>query len=243
MRAEVRNTIQEIVMPYVLSEKNDHQDRVIIDEVVEKLAEQAADNITQNILVVSVYTHVFEDVSYAINSFLSQGVHVGLSTIQTKTPTVLVAAAICEVAEQYDYEGAFLGELNYAITRFIQRVPQIKVARDDWDKEFRYWYYARTAEALKAVSLSTMHMKIGIAGVYEDVKDEYKRRVNVAYEAEQVINNGDCYDTPYYTKLVEVIGYQGEHIGYQEVMVKRSEKTVNEDSLDAHFILHKNSKA
>jgi len=228
-------------MPYIPSKKTGSPDRAMIDEAVEKLAESAARNITRNMMVIPLYTRVFEDIAHSIKFFLDTRVRVGLSTLQIKTPTALVAVAICEASEWYDYEGAFLGELNYAITRFIQRVPQIKVELGDWDEEFRYWYYARTIEALRAGSLNAMHMKNGISGVYEDVKDEYKRRVNVAYEAEQIIKNGDCYDTPYYTKLVEVIGHQGEHVGYQEVMLKRSEETMSEDILGMHFILHKNS--
>ena len=72
---------------------------------------------------------------------------------------------------------------------------------------------------------------IGIGGVFEDVKDEYKRRVNTAYEAAQIVKNGDCYDTPYYTKLIEVIDSDGHHVGYQEVMVKRSHFTVGFDTI------------
>ncbi len=39
-------------------------------------------------------------------------------------------------------------------------------------------------------------------GALEDVKDEYKRRANTAYEAAQIRKSEDCYDTPYHTELV-----------------------------------------
>jgi hypothetical protein len=38
----------------------------------------------------------------------------------------------------------------------------------------------------------------------KDVKDEYKRRVNTAYEALQIRKSGDCYEkSPFHTQLVE----------------------------------------
>ena len=58
----------------------------------------------------------------------------------------------------------------------------------------------------------------GFVGVLEDVKDEYKRRVNTAYEAVQIKKSGDCYDTPYHTELVDVKDKDGNVVGWQEVM-------------------------
>lgn len=69
-------------------------------------------------------------------------------------------------------------------------------------------------------------------GVLQDVSAEHKRRVNVAYEAAQIVKSGDCYDTPYYTRLVEVVDKDGKHVGHFEVMLKRSEETLNKDLLD-----------
>lgn len=60
----------------------------------------------------------------------------------------------------------------------------------------------------------------GLTGVFEDVKDEYKRRVNTAYEAAQILKSGDCYElAPYRTQLVAdtVDGVAG----WQEVMLPR----------------------
>ena len=38
--------------------------------------------------------------------------------------------------------------------------------------------------------------------MFEDIKDEYKRRVNSAYEAAQILKSGDCYDyVPFRTQL------------------------------------------
>ncbi|MGC8516874.1 MAG: DUF6899 family protein, partial [Candidatus Acidifodinimicrobium sp.] len=58
----------------------------------------------------------------------------------------------------------------------------------------------------------------GIVGVLEDIKDEYKRRVNTAYEAVQIKKSGDCYDTPYHTELIDIKDSNGNIIGWQEVM-------------------------
>lgn len=116
-----------------------------------------------------------------------------------------LAESICDVSIPYGYDGAFLGELNYSITRLIQLIPQIMVDRGIFKTAFRYWLYA------------------GIAGVLIDVKDEYKRRVNTAYEAEQIMKSGDCYDTPFHTRLIKIKGKDAltKRIikGYQEIMV------------------------
>jgi hypothetical protein len=116
-----------------------------------------------------------------------------------------LAKAICDVSIPYKYDGAFLGELNYSITRLIQRIPQIMVDREIFKSALRYWIYA------------------GIVGVLIDIKDEYKRRVNTSYEAAQIVKSGDCYDTPFYTKLVEIIDQTGKVIGHQEVMIKKED--------------------
>ena len=116
-----------------------------------------------------------------------------------------LANAICDVSIPYKYDGAFLGELNYSITRLIQRIPQLMVDKGFFKSALRYWIYA------------------GIAGVLIDIKDEYKRRVNTSYEAAQIVKSGDCYDTPYYTKLVEIIDQIGKVVGYQEVMIKKED--------------------
>jgi hypothetical protein len=61
----------------------------------------------------------------------------------------------------------------------------------------------------------------GIAGVFEDVKDEYKRRVNTAYEALQIRKSGDCYDkSPFRTQLVEFEASGTK--GWIEVMLPQS---------------------
>ena len=134
-----------------------------------------------------------------------------------------------------------MGELNYAMTRFVQRVPQIKVANNSWTQELRYWLYARTVSALIYASRHTEDLDLGIDGVFEDIKDEYKRRVNTSYEAAQILKSGDCYDTPYYTRLVEVVDEDGNLIGHMEVMLKRGDETLTKDMLDGVFVLKKKS--
>ena len=39
-----------------------------------------------------------------------------------------LADKIAEVAQKYHYDGAFLGELNYALTRLIQHLPRALIA-------------------------------------------------------------------------------------------------------------------
>ena len=219
-------------MPYVPSKKTDGKstDREVLDLAVESLAEEAVGNITNNLSLVEVYKHVFIVVAQELHSIMR-----GKKTDSGSEGTL--AKAIHEVGDKYGYEGAYLGELNYAFTRFIQRVPQIKVKNNVWTQEIRYWLYATTVEALIYASHETRTLGIGVSGVFEDIKDEYKRRVNVSYEAEQILKSGDCYDTPYYTRLVEVVDENGTHVGHQEIMLKRSNDTINKDLLDGKIVL------
>lgn len=223
-------------MPYVPSKKTDNRskDREILDAAVESLAWQAADEITNNLSLIAVYRNIFFRVADELAYLLKGG------EVSQDHPSWL-AEAILETGKGHEYEGAYLGEFNYAITRLIQRVPQIKVENKEWKQEFRYWLYAATIEALIRASTYAQSLSIGISGVFEDIKDEYKRRVNTAYEAEQIIKSGDCYDTPYYTRLIGIEDEAGNLIGYQEIMLKRSPETLGRDILNGRIILRKNT--
>jgi len=122
-----------------------------------------------------------------------------------------VADTIAGVAAKYGYEGAFAGELNYFLTRLLNHLPRSLVNAGVLKEEIRYWIQPL------------------MYGVLLDVALEHKRRVNVSYEAAQIVKSGDCYDTPYYTRLVEVVDQDGNHMGYQEVMLKRGEDTLTKD--------------
>ena len=222
-------------MPYVPSKKTNGKstDREILDKVVEILAREAAGKINDNLSLIEVYKSIFLNVAHSLADYLS-----GYREIKGSSESNL-ALAIYEVGEKYGYQGAYLGEFNYAFTRFIQRVPQIKVKNGEWIRELRYWLYAATVEALTFAAHETQKMGIGISGVFQDIKDEYKRRVNTAYEAEQLLKNGDCYDTSYYTRLVEVVDENGVHVGYQEIMLKREDTTLNKDVLEGKIVLKK----
>ena len=194
-----------------------------------------AENTKTNFSVLEAYKNVLSDIGYTLVGLQTPGSFAPVSPAEAPRE---LAETIFEVAKGYNYEGAFLGELNYAITRLIQRVPQIKVSLGQYEakSEIRYWLYAVTVEALIFASDQFKSSGIGISGVFEDIKDEYKRRVNVAYEAAQIIKSGDCYDTPYYTRLVNVRDEAGEIIGHQEIMLKRSEATLNQDVLEGSFV-------
>jgi len=122
------------------------------------------------------------------------------------------------------HKGSWLGRLNYALTRLIQVVPRKMVDKGFWKEEFRYWLYAQTVGALVRSAME-IHAQgddwatDGIVGVLFDVKDEYKRRVNSAYEAFQIRKAGDCYTTRYRTELSEVKdAASGSVVGYSEIM-------------------------
>tara|TARA_B100001971_G_C17988465_1_gene431063 strand:- start:419 stop:589 length:171 start_codon:yes stop_codon:yes gene_type:complete len=50
------------------------------------------------------------------------------------------------------------------------------------------------------------------------------------------MKSGDCYGGPYYTRLVEVVDENGNHIGHQEIILKRSKETVGQDVLGVKFV-------
>lgn len=129
-----------------------------------------------------------------------------------------LADGIAKVSKKYAYDGAFVGELNYSLTRLIQHLPRSLQEIQGFKSELRYWIYA------------------SIVGVLVDVKDEYKRRVNTAYEAAQIEKSGDCYDTPYYTRLIDVVNEAGEKIGTTEIQLKRSDSTLNVDTLPLKLV-------
>ncbi len=224
-------------MPYVPSKKTDGKstDREILDLAVEKLAQEAAKRITGNSSAIRVYKKIFLNIARELES-LSEG-----AETENSGADVELARSVWETGEKYGYDGAFLGELNYSITRLIQRVPRIKVENGEWKEkdELRYWLYAATVSALIYAADKTGGGEIGINGVFEDIKDEYKTRMNTAYEAAQIVKSGDCYDGPYYTRLVEVVDEDGNLIGHQEVMLKRSDETLSKDVLELKVVLKK----
>jgi hypothetical protein len=135
-----------------------------------------------------------------------------------------LARCILDTAASYGIQGGWTGELNYAVTRLLQTVPYQLYKKGEWQEPLRYWIYAETVGALTRTAWD-LHTECaddyignGLCGVFIDIKDEYKRRVNTAYEAAQILKSGDCYDrTTFRTQLVPV-SVNGVD-GYQEVML------------------------
>jgi len=139
-----------------------------------------------------------------------------------------LAACIVDTAQGYAQKGAWTGELNYAVTMLIQAVPYKLYRQGVWEECLRYWLYAQTVGALTRTAYD-IHERFandwvgnGLAGVFEDVKDELKRRVNSAYEAAQITKSGDCYSmVPFHTRLVPM---ERDGVdGYIEIMLKHHE--------------------
>ncbi len=227
-------------MPYVPSKKTvpSAEDREIINPVVERLAQRVAMSVVKNLDLMKEYRRVFVRVANDLHTILTNPNIFGPGDLEWN-----LARTIYKTGAKYGYECAELGEFNYAITRFIQRVPQIKVARGDWKEsdELRYWLYANTVSALVYASRHTEDLDIGLDGVFIDIKDEYKWKVNRPYEAAQIIKSGDCYDTPFYTRLVEMVDENGKVIGHTDIYLKRDPSTLNKDVLDLQLVLRKKS--
>jgi len=114
---------------------------------------------------------------------------------------------------------AVAGNLNFFITRLLQELPRDLVKQELMKEELRYWIQPL------------------MYGVLLDVVLEHKRRVNTAYEAEQVEKNGDCFGTPYFTKLVDVVNESGAIVGKTEIMVKRSMETLTGSKLKGKLVI------
>ena len=212
-------------MPYVPSKKTDgvSDDREVIDVAVLNTAKTLAEKFTRNNDVNNLLKGVIFRIGDELDA-LSKGAE--LLNLHEITKVVW------EQGLKYEYEGAFLGELNYAITMLIQEFPQQLVKSGKQAQALRYFIYALTVQALVNASTHFASNTFGIGGVFEDIKDEYKRRVNTAYEAAQIIKSGDCYTAPYYTRLIELVDEDGQVIGHQEVMLKKSNETINLDVLN-----------
>lgn len=228
-------------MPYVPSKKTDGKstDREIIDAALAPLVESVAAEITNNFSLRPIYERIFVQTATALRYLNNLTCEEIQNAFAFEPAAITFAKAIYDTGAKYGYEGAYLGEFNYALTRFIQMVPQAKVARGDWKDELRYWLYAETVTALKHAEDQTEGLGIGVDGVFRDIKDEYKWEVNRSYEIAQIIKSGHCYTTPYYNRVVEVVDEAGSHIGHIEVMLKRSEATLNIDELPLQLVLKK----
>jgi hypothetical protein len=224
-------------MPYVPSEKSEPKgcDRDQLERPIEDLAQKAAEMIADNKSVVEVFTKLRLGVCAFLRRFAN-----GEKIPHEDSPEYNLSWHIWFLGNEiHAYDGAYLGELNYSVTRFLQRVPKIMVEKGKWREkdEIRYWLCARDAEVLGYIREFARHWRHGISGVFGNIDSEYYRRVVAAYEDYQIIKSGDCFDAPYYTKLVEVVSEDGEHIGYVPVSMKRSEKTVALDKLDSVLVL------
>lgn len=207
-------------MPYIPP-----QNRPSIDAAVDALAGQIANALAkgrQTAEFSEFYRDAFIRIADAIN-----GIEMGQTPAAGAAEEV--AKTICDAAKGYNTKGGWLGELNYALTMLIQQVPRKMKALGAWDEALRYWIYALTVGALirSSYQLHARHGNTwignGLAGVFEDVKDEYKRRVNTAYEAAQILKSGDCFDAaPFHTRLVP-FEHQGTK-GYIEIMLPKSEQ-------------------
>ncbi len=206
-------------MPYIPP-----QNRPAIDECVDALAQTIADRLDQNNQTAEISVHYRNALNVIAGS---------IAALEAGEPAAgdeagALAECIVETAKAYQQKGGWTGELNYAVTMLIQAVPYKLYKRGVWQECLRYWLYSQTVGALTRTAYD-MHARFGndwvgngLAGVFEDIKDELKRRVNSAYEAAQITKSGDCYSMmPYHTQLVpmEKDGVEG----YIEIMLKHHE--------------------
>ena len=207
-------------MPYIPP-----NNRPPIDEAVDVLAKEIADAMEANKETAELGSRLrlaFMAVARYIRD--SESGKPPAASGKTQDPAQALARRILDIATSYGIKGGWTGELNYVVTRLLQAVPYQLYKRGEWQEPLRYWIYAEAVGALTRTAWD-LHAECaddyignGLCGVFIDIKDEYKRRVNTAYEAAQIMKSGDCYDrTTFRTQLVPVIVNGVE--GYQEIML------------------------
>jgi hypothetical protein len=87
-----------------------------------------------------------------------------------------LANEIGKIHKEYGYDGAFLGLVNYSVTRLVT-----SIMKDQFERP-RYWHSP------------------AIRGTMMDIGDELYRRVFVPYEDIQIEKNGDV---PEYQELLK----------------------------------------
>lgn len=206
-------------MPYIPP-----QNRPPIDEAVDALAEALGDRLQEDGLTAEISV-LYRDALNTIADSIA-AIEAGKEPASDEAGTL--AACIVKTAEVYKQKGGWTGELNYAVTMLIQAVPYKLYKRGVWAECLRYWLYAQTVGALTRTAYD-VHARFdndwvgnGLAGVFEDIKDELKRRVNSAYEAAQITKSGDCYNMmPFHTELVRM--EKDGVAGYVEIMLEHHE--------------------
>ncbi len=76
-----------------------------------------------------------------------------------------------------------------------------------------------------------------MGGVFEDVKDEYKVRVNKSYEIAQILKSGDCYNTPYFNKVVEIVDEEGNVVGHTYIELKNDGNNLYLDKMPFQLVV------
>jgi hypothetical protein len=191
-------------MPYV---KDSHRKKLDPQlEVVSGELAQAASALAKPQAIGELYFSRFFEISSLVKDLAANGGQ-QKSFVSSSSPSLKSSQELAKLIYEIGTEdGSFwAGDLNYSITRIIQIVPKKLVQRHLWEKEFRYWTYTVTAGSLERTALEFRNhsssnkkgdtwLDVVLVGVLTDIKDEYKRRVNVPYEIEQQRINGDCYD-------------------------------------------------
>ncbi len=203
-------------MPYIPQE-----DRPLLDEKVSALADRIASELAEMKGTAHISVLYERSILSIVNTLYR--LQIGKKGSIPKSTEDALAHAMFEISKKHDYDCPWLGELNYSLTRLIQLVPRKMVEKGAWKEELRYYIFAQTCGALERSALQ-MHKKItnkahsyiinGMVGALFDIKDEYKRRVNTAYEIIQIQKSGDCYDGPFHTELEEVVDKYHKGTGY-----------------------------
>lgn len=186
-------------MPYIVPESREQLEPFIEDVVNEISTRFQTDGELVRALVEAFLTISGSIKAYFSNHELNK--HNAYQTLGLK-----IVRGISST-DSYEIRMGWAGDLNYCITRILILLPKKLMLLGILKKEFAYWMYACFVGALFEIANIVADtsgqddIRGCLAGVFIDIKDEYKWRVNRAYERIKIQENGDCYkDAPFYTE-------------------------------------------
>lgn len=186
-------------MPYI-----EQKDRAELDPLIENAVEEICDRFQHDKELIKSIVEALITMAGAIKAHFDHQ-HINLhNTYQTLALKIVNGI---DNNDPYDIRMRWAGWLNYSVSRILVLLPKRLVATGYFKKEFAYWIYACMVGALgEATNIVTDisgqdDIRGCLVGVFTDIKDEYKWRVNRAYERVKIAENGDVFlDAPYYTE-------------------------------------------
>lgn len=201
------------------------EDRLELDKAVDLLADKIVSQVTSSVAKSDLSEAYIKNIVKVCKAIQDIEIY-KMDNYQMEDPANKLGKEILNEGKKYDYKEAWLGELNYSITRLVQVVPKKMVESGHWQNEFRYWIAALTMGSLEQAKLEVAkitspdrHKWIvdGFVGTMACVSSEYYRRAVAPYESVQIVKNGDAFTTPHRSDPIEHINARDNSSGFIEM--------------------------